>query len=597
MAKLKKGPRNILVALLIGGGFFGLYEANQRGVFDSDKAASSVPQQATLPDAKEVVQTAKAEELPLPGNSVLNEGQEIRYAIWAWNAQQGLVLANGGAETVEGSIMASNGVKNLHLIRQDDAMVMQTELIKFAEELHSGNAQPSSGYHYVAIMGDGAAAFLQGIQPQLEKLGNEYRAEVIGSAGYSRGEDKFMGLPEWKDDPQTARGALISGYLRDGDWNIALKWAGDNGLKNNPDETTWDPDAINWFAASTYIDAAQKYIAGACEERAVVQNGKKTGEKKNVCINGVVTWTPGDVMVAQEKGGLVSIVSTKEYRWQMPNTIIGIKKWNQQNRDLVENMLYSIYQGGDQVRSHKKAAKRAAELSAVVYNEQAGEYWQRYFNVRKEKDAQGLTVELGGSSVNNLADVMNLYGLLPGSTNIFASTYTVFGNIVVQQYPDLVPTFPPVKDVLNVSYTQNIANRGKVDVESADMPIYDIGGEVDEQISKRSYAITFASGSAKFTPQAEKVLDDLFNSLVVTSLNVEVHGHTDSQGNPVSNLQLSEARAFAVKQYLQSRSATNFPENRVNIAAFGQTRPIAPNESAEGRSKNRRVEIILGVKN
>ena len=83
-------------------------------------------------------------------------------------------------------------------------------------------------------MGDGSAQFLEGPERQLASSAPSTRAEVVGSAGYSRGEDKFMGPPEWKQNPQSARGGLVAGYLRDGDWNIAMKWLGDNSSATTP---------------------------------------------------------------------------------------------------------------------------------------------------------------------------------------------------------------------------------------------------------------------------------------------------------------------------------------------------------------------------
>ena len=173
----------------------------------------------------------------------------------------------------------------------------------------------------------------------------------------------------------------------------------------------------------------------------------------------MVTWTPGDVIVAEKKGGLVSVVSTREYSSQMPNTLIGIDKWMRDNRQTGGGDAGGIFEGGDQVKSQPAAFRKAAEISAAVYKESGADaaYWEKYFRVVRERDKNGLMVELGGSSVNNLADNLLLFGLVPGSSNLFAATYKVFGDIVVAQYPDLVPSYYPVDQILDTSYVQAVA--------------------------------------------------------------------------------------------------------------------------------------------
>ena len=58
---------------------------------------------------------------------------------------------------------------------------------------------------------------------------------------------------------------------------------------------------------------------------------------------------------------------------------------------------------------------------------------------------------------------------------------------------------------------------------------------------------------------------------------------------------LSESRAFAVKQWLESKAPVNFPSGRLRVFSHGQENPIAPNSTNEGRAQNRRVEIVLGT--
>ena len=202
---------------------------------------------------------------------------EVRFLVWAWNAQMGLMEANGGVQAAPGSLMCQNNV-NLKLIRQDDTTKMQEELMAFATELSQGTPQPSKGAHFVGIMGDGGAQFLKPLNDRLRRLGPEYMAKVIGSCGYSHGEDKFMGPADWKQNPIASRGGVVAGVLRDGDWNIAQKWLADNGLQNNPDKDTYDPDKLNWVSADTYLDAGEKYISSYSENRPVVRNGRRTGE-------------------------------------------------------------------------------------------------------------------------------------------------------------------------------------------------------------------------------------------------------------------------------------------------------------------------------
>lgn len=598
-----KTPGKIVGLLLVVGIAIGAYNLiNRTGALgnlapEAAVKGSKVPQRADLP--KQPGDPGyQPVAVTLPSSRRANvSGPEVRFLLWAWNAQMGLMLANGGSEVSEGSLMAKNGV-NLRLIRQDDPSKMQEELIAFAKALKNGDDQPTVGAHFVAIMGDGSAAFLKGTNDVLRKLGPEYTAKVIGSAGYSRGEDKFMGPQAWKNDPKKAMGGVCCGYLRDGDWNIAQKWLADNGLKNNPDEKTYDPDALNWVASSDYLDAAEKYITGYKETRPVVRNGKKTGEMKEITVQSVVTWTPGDVNVAQKKGGLVKIVSTKEYSTQMPNTIIGIDKWMKANRGTVEKMLDATFKGGSMVRQSSEALSKAAAVSNEVYGEQGTgpEYWEKYYKGIIEPDAQGLQVDLGGSSVNTLADNLILFGLEAGAQNLFGATYTVFGKIVQDQYPELLPSFDPVEQIQDTSYLLALSKRSAPTTserKEAEPRVETKPQDKTVKYGEKKYMIQFQTGRAEFTPSARAELERMLNQLLISqALTVEIEGHTDNVGNADANMALSEMRAFAVKKWLEDRAPKNFPQGRIKVKALGQSQPEVPNTSEANRALNRRVVII-----
>ncbi len=537
-----------------------------------------------------------ASVVPVALNPGCADKPEVRLLGYAWNAQMGLLYANGGAQATPGSLMCRHGV-NLKFIRQDDNGKMQEALVAFATQLSQGNPNPDKGAHFCAIMGDGSAAFLQGLNTTLAKLGPGYSAKIVDAIGYSHGEDKLMGPAAWKATPTAARGSLVAGVIRDGDWNIAQKWLGDNNIPTNPDEKTYDPNAMNWVNASDYVDAAQKYIAGYAEDRPIVVNGKRTGETKHIVVNGCVTWTPGDVTVAEKKGGLVSVISTREYSSQMPCAVIGIDKWMSANRPTVEAMIQAIAQGGQAVKTDPEALHKAAAISAAVYHDAGSDaaYWERYYKGVQQKDATGATVELGGSSASNMADSLVSFGLVPGSADLVSATYTVFGNLVSAQYHELLPTVAPASEVIDKSYLQEASKQYAPSATSitAAKPSY-AKKTAHNLVGHRVWDIHFNPGKATFTPDAQKLLNQLAGDLLVASGTVvEVHGYTDSQGSAATSLPLSQARAAAVKHFMEAKAPVNFPQGRVKAFAHGEANPVASNATSEGRQKNRRVEIVL----
>src|SRR5258708_28596974 len=284
----------------------------------------------------------------------------------------------------------------------------------------------------------------------------------------------------------------------------------------------------------------------------------------------------------------------------MPNDIIGIDKWMQDNRPTVEHFLTAVMKGVGGVKGRRKGLDHAAKVSAEVYHEESPEYWLKYFSPVTEKDKQGMEVSLGGSYVNNLADNMLLFGLVPGSSDLLAATYTKFGDIDVQQYPKLMPNYPKMDQARDISYIKDIAGTQtqSATAATAEKPKYDSTAANNPKASvvgRRSWDIQFDSGRATFTPQAQQTLEELSRDLLVASGTlIQVHGHTDSLGNADKNQSLSEERAFAVKQWLMNKSPGNFPSERISVHAHGASNPVAPNSTAEGRAKNRRRGIVRG---
>ena len=106
--------------------------------------------------------------------------------------------------------------------------------------------------------------------------------------------------------------------------------------------------------------------------------------------------------------------------------------------------------------------------------------------------------------------------------------------------------------------------------------------------------VLFAVDSALLTPSSRSALDDVaavLNEYAKTA--VIVQGHTDSTGSEEHNQELSERRAEAVRNYLAGRGVD---ADRMAALGYGEGAPVADNTTASGRSRNRRVDVLLKAK-
>lgn len=122
----------------------------------------------------------------------------------------------------------------------------------------------------------------------------------------------------------------------------------------------------------------------------------------------------------------------------------------------------------------------------------------------------------------------------------------------------------------------------------------DYEGVVEQVGSKIEFAtIEFENASSKILPVMEPDLNKVIDFLIDNpTFNLNISGHTDSSGNPLSNLKLSQQRADAIKRYILSQSSVN--PQRIFAMGYGSELPIIKEEKTEEDKKlNRRVEFEI----
>lgn len=118
-------------------------------------------------------------------------------------------------------------------------------------------------------------------------------------------------------------------------------------------------------------------------------------------------------------------------------------------------------------------------------------------------------------------------------------------------------------------------------------------GKLLYEIALKDDTLKFKPDSVALSKEAMAVLDTFAAKLKNDNKNVfiEIQGHTDSRGKAAANLRIGEARAEAVRRYLNMKGG--IPLHRMAAISYGATEPVASNVNRDGRSQNRRVALVV----
>jgi outer membrane protein OmpA-like peptidoglycan-associated protein len=133
-------------------------------------------------------------------------------------------------------------------------------------------------------------------------------------------------------------------------------------------------------------------------------------------------------------------------------------------------------------------------------------------------------------------------------------------------------------------------------VTGVEQSVTELRTNLDKYTVQKTVTVQFKVGKSDLLPEAMSQLDELASQIKDRNgFILEIEGFASSDGDVVMNDRLSQARSEAVRRYLAERH--KIPLFRMAILGFGESRPVADNETREGRVQNRRVEVRLLTNN
>ncbi|WP_160113664.1 OmpA family protein [Phyllobacterium salinisoli] len=204
-----------------------------------------------------------------------------------------------------------------------------------------------------------------------------------------------------------------------------------------------------------------------------------------------------------------------------------------------------------------------------------------------------LTVNGVAPDRNSLASLMAALKTHPGDLALGQVNLQADAPDSMEKTASVQSTEPQAasRDTVTTPLSDGSAGQTQVAVAQSEAPLDNAGCQSLLSNITRDDTIHFEIGSTRIHTDSAKILD----SVVATAQrcptgNIEIQGYTDSEGSSKVNLALSQRRSDAVKQYL---AKAGIDGSRLTAIGYGPAKPVASNDTPDGRAKNRRIEFLV----
>ncbi|HRI28843.1 MAG TPA: phosphate ABC transporter substrate-binding/OmpA family protein [Chitinophagales bacterium] len=385
------------------------------------------------------------------------------------------------------------------------------------------------------------------------EVGNmkEFEPQIVFQADWSRGGDAIVarrGINSVAD----LKGKKIAVALKTPSHSFLLWLLEAGDLKSSDVEIVEAPSAID---AAAYFKANR--------------------------VDAAVVWSPDDDDCVNSVKGSKILRSTKSASHIIADVFIAKKAYAEQNKEKLQKLFEGWMRGAAEINANDASKRKAAKILADGLNMPEDYCYNAINNVR---------LCTYGDNVN----FFNLNGNYTGVKgedlyNKMTKTY----QSINKEYAQNVPAWRLVANPAFIRSTTSLTGKEHLAEGAVEFKPPTQEMETAPAISSKKVTINFDSGSSTLSENAKQLIDIQFSEIAKAFGNarIRIEGNTDNVGNREQNITLSKRRAQAVADYL-AREYKMDP-NRFVVVGNGPDKPVADNNTPEGKAKNRRTDFDL----